>query len=274
MTYTIPRGSPKALQATRVGNELRLALKTRGVSLKELARSTTVGRTAIDHYQNGEILPKLATAQAIAEALDWPRIYELVRFARTRTCKLQSCKRAFTNDGGGPKVYCSDRCRIVAEKRRAVRSQSARLAHGSGSHQSVRAIRANIRGELREERERADELQAAVDEMCRACEPEGVCRDYACPLRFVSPLPLQDRRIRTPVTEAERIARVAASPITAARRSASMKARHAADPTLRQKGLAEYRAREAADPELRAARGRRVAEGIAAAKAARQEASL
>jgi hypothetical protein len=57
--------------------------------------------------------------------------------------------------------YCSDECRLIA--------------HALGVQPSLSGI------------------QAAVDQFCRACEPEGVCRMPSCQLQPFSPLPLARR---------------------------------------------------------------------------------
>jgi len=257
MTYTVKVGSPKHLQATRFAAELDRALRARGVTKNELGRSSGVGHTAIDHYSHAAILPRIATAEALAEALDWPRLADLVRYARQSVCHNRLCRQMFLNDAGGNKIYCGHRCRDVAEKLRAARTKTARIARleAAGEKtpgQTVRAIRLRFNGVIREYRERGDELQAAIDEMCRSCEPEGMCRTPDCALRLFSPLPLQGRQVRQPVPERILASERQSRPETRIKRSASMKRRHAEDPTLRRKGIQAYLATET--PEMARAR--------------------
>ncbi len=267
MTYGIDPNSTKALTAIRFGQAMLGAMRRRKTTLTEIARVSGLGRTAVDNYRVGYVLPRLDAARKIADALGDDRLYEMVRAARTHKCGLRSCGREFVHNGGGPKVYHSPQCRMVAEKLRLADTRARRAAEGDDTGKQLRAAK-----DLWQEAERmltaqVDEHRDAVDRMCRQCEPEGVCQTYDCPLRSVSPLPLNDRRIGAGDdgdrvrTRGEIWAELAARPEIRVKRSASMTARHAADPTLRERSLGAYRALEAANPELAKTRGQKAIAG-------------
>lgn len=271
MTYTVPAGTPKHLTAVRFGNEMLRALRARGVTLNELGRASGVGHTAIDHYKNGEILPKLAAARRVADTLDWPKLYEMVLAFRSGTCKNRLCKAPFINDGGSQKVYCSYRCRDVAGKLRHAQVLARRVTEGKGDGRTNRAVAKNYRGVIRELRERIELHQAGVEAFCRACEPDGMCKDYECPLRDVSPLPLNDRRIGAGEARTEAENRLHAyTPEAKAKRSASMRATHAANPDWAKRTGERVRNET---PEQRAARSAAVTATLAAKSPAEKSAS-
>lgn len=195
MTYTIPPDSPKAASAAAFGRELVRACAARNVPRTELHRATGIGRTTLDHYRTGSSLPRIAAASALAAVLDWPKLVDIVREARTRACKR--CGRPFSNDGGnlGAKRYCGVPCRDAAEQERIASTRLRQAGHlesrapGLGGVRQREAI-ARLRSGLRIAEEQTRDLRAAIDAMCRDCEPMGACRTVACPLRPYSPLPL------------------------------------------------------------------------------------
>lgn len=250
MTFTIPPDSSKARQASAFGRELQKACSARDISLKELERTLGVGHTTLHNYRFGRSLPKVATATSLAQVLDWPKLRALVVAARTRTCKRKGCEVTFVNDiGSEAKKYCSPICaRISVNLAQAERR--ARSAGQTGSHQARRAHVQRLRAAVRIADDRAQVLVDAIAEMCRACEPEGLCRTAGCPLRAVSPLPLETRPVKAPLRTLTAIRdEIAHRPDVLAARSVAMKARHA-DP--------EYAARHSAS--LRAAAARRTPE--------------
>jgi hypothetical protein len=88
------------------------------------------------------------------------------------------CGRTFIDDSGSDnRLYCDGRCQKQAERTRADEARE------KPRRETRRGLDVRIR-----------ELQAAIDQMCRECEPEGTCRMEDCPLRPVSPLPLDERR--------------------------------------------------------------------------------
>jgi hypothetical protein len=208
MTFTIPPDSPKAAFAQAFGNELVKASLTTGVPFKELERVTGVGHTAMDNYRRGYSLPKTEVAGVLAETLHWPRLRDIVVQARTDTCRRAGCGRTFRNEGGSPKVYCSEMCRRIAENLRIAATRirqggqlKARTPDGvmTENRRKGEAIRL-LRSGMRIADERALLLQQSVDAMCRGCEPEGVCRTEECPLRNFSPLPLAKHDVGEPRT--------------------------------------------------------------------------
>ena len=151
----------------------------------------------------------------------------------------------------------------------AVRAAAdARLA-GAPERETLPAILDALRGWDHAEqiaRARIDEsarqvatLHAAIDAMCRSCEPEGTCRDEACALRPVSPLPLargevRDIRPRAIDTPEGKAAQSARTRRVLAERWSDPAAREAASEAMRERWAG-------VTPEERAARGRRISEG-------------
>lgn len=223
MTYTIAPDSPKALKARAFGDELVKALKARNVPLKEVARAVGISHTAIDHYRVGSILPKTATAGALAEALDWPKLALLVEQARTFRCERPGCSRTYRHEGGGPRKYCTPLCVRQAEAQRAG-STRLRQAGQTGDGRLRAAAIAQLRSAARIADERAQLAEGAIAAMCADCEPVGLCRQPECPLRSLSPLPLAGET-REPRTHAE--IRVDLNRKAAPKRSATMKRRWA-----------------------------------------------
>lgn len=252
MTYTVSAGSPKEAHARRFAAELARALHVRGITKNELGRASGVGHTAIDHYANAAVLPRTMTARAIADALAWPRLFEIVQLSRQGVCKLALCRKPFTNNGGARKLYCSYQCRDVAEKLRLSKTRAAARTRGADAR-TERAARDNLRGVIREVREERDELRIAVEAMCRSCEPGGVCQTYDCPLRPVSPLPLNDRRIGSGIAQTDFALRSARwdKPGRREAHSARMVEMHASGHPI-SRSLADYRDNET--PEQKEAR--------------------
>lgn len=219
MSYTIPDNSPWKAAAARVGAELRTALEARRVGWRQL--NAAVGKdmhSMLDRYKSGRNLPRLAQAALLAEALAWPRILELVREARTFYCPIDG--RQFVCDTGHRQKFCSSRCRDVDGKNRArLNALASREAAAYANEDPERVLVARLKQELEEARQQRrpahvreirsaikqwestssqsrhrrtrnqlNEHLAAVEAMCRSCEPDGICRTADCALRAVSPL--------------------------------------------------------------------------------------
>lgn len=265
MTYTIPPGTPKAVKAAAFGRELLRALSSRSVTLNELARSIGIGHTALDHYRTGSVLPKTATAQAMAAALDWPRLGEMIMAARTFVCGRPGCSRTYRHEDGGPRRYCTPTCQRLAEQQRIASKRLRQAGQTDDGRQRAAAI-ARLRSAAQIADERAVMAEDAIAAMCRDCEPEGLCRQEACPLRPFSPLPLRTRAGRgLPRTDFEVRREAGARPEVRAGRSVAMRARHA-DPVYAARHSASLKAEFAQrTPEER----ERWIASIAAGKAAR-----
>jgi DNA-binding XRE family transcriptional regulator len=219
VTYTIPAGTPKSVKAAAFGRELSLALVTRDIPMKEAARVVGVGRTAIDHYRTGNVLPKTATARALAELLDWPKLAEIIASARTFLCERPGCGRTYRHEGGGPRRYCTQACQRQAEAQRTA-SKRLRQAGQSNDGRKRAAAIAQLRSAARIADERARVAEDAIAAMCRSCEPMGLCRTATCELRLVSPFPLVTRALAEPRTATQIRVEVARRPEVVAARVA------------------------------------------------------
>lgn len=175
MTYRLAEGSLKQMAAKRFGAELRRAMTARNVGQRTLAEELGIGRTTICWYLRGEVLPRLARANTMAAALDWPRLALILKDARTVICR--TCGSEFLNDGGGPARYCpGGTCQRVAEKKRQGVTADQRA---DVSERRLEEVRATL-----------SVHEVVVAEICAECEPGGVCHVSECRLRPVSPLSL------------------------------------------------------------------------------------
>lgn len=260
MTVPLSPGSPRLLAARRFGAELRRAMTARRVGTLRLAAAAACTPGAIGTWKAGTNLPRTATAARLAEVLGWPRLAEIAAAGRTVRCAR--CGREFTYQGGAPARFCSADCREIdaqlrapgaaAELAAALRAELARKAGVSGGLRKAPLAAALERYSGRESGRgiRRDRLAAAhaanlahVADMCRSCEPEGVCHTPACALRPISPLPLAGDRQ------------------TAAIRPAAQ-ARRWAQPGERERMAEGNRARAAArSPEERAAHNAAISAG-------------
>lgn len=173
MTVVLSATSRRKPFAIAFGRELKRAMDERGTSKAAVSDTVGVAYSVVQHYVKGYGLPKLSTAVKLANALTWPRLAEIVLEGRTMQCR--TCGHDFI-DEGTQKAFCSNLCMVIDQKKnRGVDGRKrASLAEGT----TRRAM---------------DELGAfkiAVHGFCMSCEPEGVCRTANCPLRSVSPLPL------------------------------------------------------------------------------------
>lgn len=210
MTYTIPPGTPKAIKAAAFGRELSKALRTRDVPRNEVARVLGVGRTALDHYRTGAVLPRTRTGLLLAEVLDWPKLGEMIVAARTFTCARPGCGRTYRHESGGPRKYCRPACQQQAEAQRIASTRLRQAGQTDDGRKRAAAI-AQLRSAARIADERARVAEDAIAAMCRSCEPTGVCRTPECELRVVSPLPLDECRGRPEPRTASAIRREVAN---------------------------------------------------------------
>jgi transcriptional regulator with XRE-family HTH domain len=179
VSETIPARSLKSDRAIRFGQELKRAMKARGVGQRTIAMATGMSRNAIHNWRDGRNLPRIESCRKIAEALDWTRLAALGEELRRKTCAIDGV--AFLDDSGSDnRVYCSPSCQRVAEKRRI------------GSTIDKRAAVAERRLGL---------AQRAVAAYCAGCEPSGRCVTPECELRPVSPLPLFAERLNVPLVQ-------------------------------------------------------------------------
>lgn len=183
MTYTIPATSTKRDRAIRFGKALDRAMKGRDVGTRLVAEALGASRTTVMYWRTGRILPRLATAQLLAAALDAPELIRTCMELRTKACLVDGVR--FVDDTGSDnRAYCSSSCQRVGRKR---------LAGRDVRQSAVRAERALARH------------RTAVETFCRGCEPDGWCKVAECALRSISPLPLVDERVAiVPVVSSKR----------------------------------------------------------------------
>jgi transcriptional regulator with XRE-family HTH domain len=204
MTQPLAAESPRRAAARAFGLRLRRRMRAQRIGRRRLASLAGVASSAVYAWIAGDNLPTLATAARLAEALGDEQLLEIVRAARHGRCAL--CGRSFINEGGGPKRYCSSRCREMADARRRYGSTASpervlvagiRVEIGradgpqaSGLAQLVDEYRRRRRSSLYLER-RLRLHEEAIDAMCLSCEPGGRCHTPDCALRAVSRLPLE-----------------------------------------------------------------------------------
>lgn len=223
--------------------ELVRALTKRNVTQRSLAAALGVSQRQVWYWASGRTLPYIANAARITDALDWPSIVEIVRLGRTVPCR--TCGRRVVSEvSNASRRYCDETCRRVG-------------------------VKAGRQGQVPDSRDgKIARLTAAVDAMCRACEPAGVCSDGSCALRLVSPLPLRAGLALVQLAEDGRRSRWD-DPAARERASVVLRERWAKSADRRERVSKANRETWAAmTPEQRAARGRRISEGIRRRKAA------
>lgn len=153
---------------------------------KALGLALGVRTQTVSEWMRGLRFPSVRYAPRLAEYLGTASLATLVLTGSRVECAI--CGRVvYQANKGAARLYCSGQCKSVASDRRR------RAVHVIDSHL---------------ERHRLEEHQQAVHAFCLECEPDGVCQRAACPLRPVSPLPLEAPRQLPP-----RLRRVAPAPL-------------------------------------------------------------
>lgn len=268
MTARLLDDSPVRAQAAIFGAELARAMAKRGISNKQLRLAARIGSTSnVSEWRNGHNLPGIEAAQRMADALQWPRLVQIVRDARTRPCA--SCSTPILVDAGRPRRYCTPGCRDIAnsggtpggvEQARSMLLGEV-LRSGPARKQVIGRAVTLIEESLPAERAALVVLSTtreAVAAMCHGCVIDDICRTPDCPLRPVSPLDLStdDREADTARPATPRWEQ----PGQREAHSAMMRRRHADGV------MGDARGRSTAmwasmTPEQRAERGRRISEG-------------
>lgn len=172
MSHIIPIVSTKSDRAIRFGHELERAMKARGVGRRPVARAVRASETSVMYWRTGRILPRIVTAEKLAEALSWPRLTTLASELRRKSCLV--CGAEFVDDSGSDnRLYCTLSCRSVRGK------ATVRVDRRTRAAMAERRLTAH---------------QRAVAAYCAGCEPSGRCSTPECALRPVSPLPLFEER--------------------------------------------------------------------------------
>jgi transcriptional regulator with XRE-family HTH domain len=153
--------------AKRFKNMYRAEIRRTQLTTKQITNATGLGRSTIKRYNTGQSVPTPENAARLAEAFNSDNI--VIASHMERECI--SCHKRFTYSHRGSGKYCSPRCRNYFNKDAQKKNEFIR---------------------------RGNELEiyhAAVDAFCRECVlAEMVCRDAECPLRPVSPIPLQEKK--------------------------------------------------------------------------------
>lgn len=157
------------------GEALRSAQSARRMTVVALAGRVGMSETQLLRIRRHGSVPMLASAEALAEALDAPEILTATLDARTKRC--ETCGGSFvdgTRNLNGR--YCLPECQSTGFRRRR------------------KALsREHLRGRAEVAENRLGLYQGAVDRFCRECGG-ATCPMASCPLRRVSPLPLAGGR--------------------------------------------------------------------------------
>ncbi|MEW6223231.1 MAG: helix-turn-helix transcriptional regulator [Chloroflexota bacterium] len=207
--------SQRRSAAAKFAHALRAAKARKGVGNRVICEAAGIPRSNLGYYLTGRNLPTVQVAKLLADVLDEPLLAQIALRARTVACGRPGCSRSFVYEGGKPKVYCSEDCRALATKLRAGDDEfdtggkrlyalvAGELEDARASGRSVRRAALDVglvayaRADAKRHarfatyQRRIDGLQGSIDEMCRSCEPEGLCQTPDCPLRAFSPLPIE-----------------------------------------------------------------------------------
>lgn len=152
---------------------LRLAMHNKGFTIAAIAEETGIAPSTIYKIRNGNRVPAIQTGARLAEVLDMPILGLAVIEMRTKQCFV--CTGTYVDHGRQNTAKC---CGVKCG--RSLRQRKERQA-SSEYYGRLHVIA----------RRRMDKYTRAVLAFCRACEPEGMCRNASCELRPVSPLPLK-----------------------------------------------------------------------------------
>jgi len=158
-------------------DRMRRTAWSQGWTLEKLADEIPMARSAIYRYGKGDRMPTIQTAEAIARILDAPYLAEEVVNWRQKQCIV--CGATYVDKGTN---HAARFCGVPCNRTYRARMDRAMLTE-SNAHAAIIAKR------------RLKKYSLAVVAFCRACEPEGMCRNQACELRKVSPLPLVVRKV-------------------------------------------------------------------------------
>jgi transcriptional regulator with XRE-family HTH domain len=159
------------LLAHRFRQRLRADLAARKLTQKELGTAIGIHQRSVSCYTTGSSFPSMSVAIRMSEALVDPDLMRIVREARTQTCRLASCGRPFILDGvaTGARIFCTNECQRASKK-------------------GGKTARTYI------------PERKAIDAMCAECQPDGICQNNDCPLRWFSPYPyVGEVDVRVPV---------------------------------------------------------------------------
>lgn len=168
-TFSYQRTTPLQWRA-RFRVALAAALTRQKMSQRALAEAIDVRPQTVQEWLRGKMYPMPELATRLAEALDHPPLAEMVLSGRTVVCEICGAQRVSEHKGGSAQVYCTPQCKQVAHDRR---------------RRNVRIVDTHLT------RHRLTDHQQAVAAMCHDCTlGEGLCEQWRCPLRPVSPIPL------------------------------------------------------------------------------------
>ena len=202
MTQRLAESSPRHAAAVAFGALLTKRMAELEVGQNIVKEAAGVSRASLVEWRHGRNLPTLAVALRVADALREPRLASIVRAGRTLECRR--CGHPFLNESGFPKRYCSAACRLLGapDARSNARAEEGiqllrqeLLRVGPARKQRVGRALTLLDDVMRPSRSAEHALTAyqdAVDAMCTACEPDGLCRTADCPLRGVTTFPLAE----------------------------------------------------------------------------------
>jgi hypothetical protein len=151
---------------------LRREMKEQGKQSRFLSTELSVSPATVKSWRGGIALPTYENAVRLADAMNQPRLMEIARIDRD----CLTCNETFIVTGKTiGKAYCSRRCSNIAGWRR-----KANL--GMRDLQLIITI----------ETEQNDQRRTAIADFCDKCTLGALCPDASCPLRPVSPIPLEE----------------------------------------------------------------------------------
>jgi hypothetical protein len=201
VTTTYAPDHPRYAAAQRFAAELNKVLRKRKARPYHVYRAIGGGFSAylFHAWQSGTSIPTMDKAIKLAEYLDAPALLTIVREARTGICERRGCGKSFLTEGGKTRIYCSPRCRQLVHEYDQRYSHAKRKKLSEDQAEQLRLAREHQANEAE-----LTESRTAVAAFCHACEPDNVCRDAACALRPVSPLPLPTPKSPTVVAALHR----------------------------------------------------------------------
>ena len=151
---------------------LRRQVESKGMTWEGLAEASGVSVSALYAMKHGKRTPTIESASLLASALEHDELVAAAILMRTKTCEV--CAASYVDNA---KTHNSAVCGRQCSSVKRSRQQRVQYVAERNRTATVQARRIRL-------------YSQAVLAFCRACEPEGICRDQMCGLRPVSPLRL------------------------------------------------------------------------------------
>jgi hypothetical protein len=171
---------------------LRYLMSLQGLTSQNVADRLGIGRATVASWYSGRTIPRGTMPRRLADVLDAEDLVALAADVRMKTC-IQ-CHAIFEAQSKlSVARFCGTECR-THWWHQTRNDDRAKVRHDEV--QKVRAAIKHIQREVARVKAERYDLALGIRTMCWACEWDGICKDATCPLRSVSPLKLQETKLK------------------------------------------------------------------------------